>query len=39
MASKTQSEIVELLNTNFTKQELVQTLQDILKISKPTAFS
>ncbi|HQW71464.1 MAG: hypothetical protein IPO45_11915 [Saprospiraceae bacterium] len=38
MASKTQSEIVELLNTNFTKQELVQTLQDILKISKPTAY-
>ncbi len=38
MASRTQSEILELLNNNFPKHELARTLQEILKISKPTAY-
>ena len=38
MASRTQSEIVDLLNINFSKTELAHILQDILKISKPTAY-
>ncbi|MCO6461738.1 MAG: hypothetical protein J5I59_10060 [Saprospiraceae bacterium] len=38
MATRTQAEIIELLNKNFLKQELLSILQEELKISKPTAY-
>jgi len=38
MASRTQSEILDLLNNNFPKFELAHTFQELLKISKPTAY-
>ena len=38
MATRTQSEIIELLNNHFPKPELLQIVQTVLQVSKPTAY-